>query len=228
MKIPTVGTIGSIALLGGIGYVAYQFITGNWKLPGLPTLPAPDPQTIKETGVVGGIGDIVYNVVQAPDLRERAEERAIEPLIPFPKAVAEVVSEDIHEQGLGLSLLKAPVTIGAGLGAITQHGRYLGTLPRDERTAAERLESEKRMTFRSTPEGIAATAISSISPPLAAINIISTAIDAVRITAPPPKPQPIIQPKTITPSKVVAAIVTGKTPQQRIQAMRDLMRVRYG
>lgn len=187
VKIPTVGTIGSLALLGGMGYVLYQFATGNWKIPNIFGAITPDPETIKETGIVGGVGDVIYNIFQAPELRERVEERADVAGIPYSKAVAEVVSEDIHEQGLGLSLLKAPVTIGAGLGAIAQQGKYLESLPEDERIAAERLESEKRLEFRQTPEGVIATAIGSIFPPTAAILAISGAIDVARTTAPEPK-----------------------------------------
>jgi len=252
MKIPTVGTIGSIALLGGIGYVAYKFLKGDWKLPELPTLPEPDPQTIKETGVVGGVGDVIYNIVQAPELRERVEARADVADVPYSKAVAEVVSEDIHEQGLGLSLLKAPVTIGAGLGAIFQQGKYLETLPEDERIVAERLESEQRLKFKSTPEGIAATSISSIFPPIGLITATSTMIDVARVTAPPapvavpprPAPPPAAAPWRAVPPPAAAPWTaplapvaadkirtqltkTIKTPvgMERVKAMMDLKRM---
>lgn len=194
MKIPKLGTIISLAILGGLGYAAYKFARGDWKLPSLPSLPplpTPDPQTLKETGIVGGLGDVIYNITMGGgELRERVEERAMEPEIPFPKAVAEVVSEDIHEQGLGLALAKAPVTIGAGLGAMEQHERYLETLPVDERIEAERVESEKRLEFKKTPEATAARVISSIFPPLSLITTATDVIDVVRTTAPKPKPKP--------------------------------------
>lgn len=191
MKIPKVGSIISLAVLGGIGYAAYKFLKGDWKIPSLiPTLPIPTPapETIKETGVVGGVGDVIYNIFQAPELRERVTERADVAGIPFSKAVAEVVSEDIIGGGLPKAIGISPVTIGAGLGAIYQQGVYLETLPEAERIAAERLESEKRLAFKATPEGMAATIISSIIPVTGAITAASTIIDVVRTTAPKPMP----------------------------------------
>lgn len=236
MKIPTVGTIGSIALLGGLGFIVYKFLKGDWKLPSLPRLPIPDPQTIKETGIVGGIGDIIYNLGQS-GLRERVTERIYypsngresaeqetkriygdvgitEPPDPeglYARSVAMTVSEDVHKRGVfsflgfpGLGIFGLPdpaVTIGAGLGAITQHGRWLETLPPEARQQAEREESEKRMEFRTTPEGIAATTIAAaLFPPTAVFAAASTLIDVARISAPTPAAAPPIVKAAPTPA----------------------------
>jgi len=217
MKIPTVGTIGSIALLGGIGYAAYKFLKGDWKIPTLPTLPplpplpTPAPETGAESGLVGQIGDIIYNITN-PDLRERAiteylpaekeTERIIYMTTPggeippppdpegvFARGVARTVSKDIIGGGLPKALLFAPWTIGAGLGAITQQGKWMGTLPDDARKLAEQEESRKRLELQTTPEGIIATALMPpfISIPLAISDVIR-GTRKIKIT-PPPKPK---------------------------------------
>lgn len=225
MKIPSIGSIGSIALLGGLGFVAYKFMKGDWKFPSLLDaigglgLPTPAPETLKETGVVGGIGDIIYNVAMPSgngDLRERAGALASAQNIPFSKAVAQTASEDIHKEGLISSLLKAPVTIGAGLGAISQWGTYLETLPPYERAVAERESAIKRIEFRGTPEGIIANIVgTSILPfthlihvadvitatkPLPAVTTpVSTRITSTAQPTPVKPPETVIIPYTSEP-----------------------------
>lgn len=264
MKIPTVGTIGSILLLGGVGYAAYKFYIGDWKLPTLPTLPplpTPDPETIKETGIVGGIGDIIYNITYPTELRERVVERVTEPspagresavaeatrlierttpynvITPEPspegtyaRAVAMTVSEDIHKEGLLMSLLKSPVTIGAGLGAMTQQARYLETLPPAAKTLAEKEESQKRLEFKATPEGIAATILSNISPVTGAITAVSTITDIMRVTTPTPTPPPAPAPLVIPKEEFVAkALAISKLPiRERMEERIGLVRGAFG
>lgn len=151
-------TIG-IAALAAVGIGAY-FLLKDFKLGNLFGAPliiaGADPQTIKETGVPGGIGNVIYNISGGEGLRERAtapegssykaavqETTALkyqvgqpEVIIP-PKAIvaratATDVSEGIVDEGLPIALLKSPVTIGAGLGAITQQRRYYESLPTPE------------------------------------------------------------------------------------------------
>ena len=86
MKFPSLGTIGGIALMGGIGYVVYKFYKGDWKLPSLGdiggsiggtivnVLPGEPEITAGETGLPGATGDIIYNLFSQESLRERAEE----------------------------------------------------------------------------------------------------------------------------------------------------------
>ena len=108
------------------------------------------PETIKETGVVGGAGDIIYNLTMGGDLREQATKpggkyyEAAKKEIPLitgitptskmivPRAVAIGASEQIHGLSFPDALLAAPVTIGAGMGAITQQVRYREALPTPE------------------------------------------------------------------------------------------------
>ena len=50
------GTVLSLALLGGIGYVAYKILSGEWKLPGWPELKLPElPPFPGYTGGTGGL-----------------------------------------------------------------------------------------------------------------------------------------------------------------------------
>jgi hypothetical protein len=218
MKIPSIGSIGSIALLGGLGFVIYKFIKGDWKLPSLldvlggAGLPTPAPETLAETGIVGGAGDIIYNTIIPGgngDLRERAEDLAATQNIPFSKAVGQTVSEDIHGQGLFQSLLTAPVTIGAGLGAVSQWGTYLETLPPYERAVAERESAIKRIEFKGTPEGMIANIIGTSILPITHLFHVADVITATKplptatspaITTPTrataPKPETIIIPYT--------------------------------
>ena len=169
----------ALILLGGAALAAYFLLKD--QLPSIPGgvagaiagAPAAvtialgaSPETIKETGVVGGAGDIVYNITYGDDLRESATKpggRAYEAakreiprvtgVTPTPetivsRAVAMQVSEDIHEGGPVAAAILAPVTIGAGLGAITQQARYRSLLPTQEaRKAALVQEYETRQEW---------------------------------------------------------------------------------
>jgi len=132
-------------LLGGVGYVAYKFYKGDWKLPTFGV----NPQSFNEGGVPAVAGDMIYNITYPTELRESATtptgayyKRAkdeITDILPInetptdkqivPRAVSMAVSEDIHEGGFLKAMLLSPITIGAGLGAITQQQRYYSTLP---------------------------------------------------------------------------------------------------
>lgn len=155
--------IAPIAILAGLGYVAYKFIKGEWKLP---SLFGGLPESFKEGGIPAVTGDIIYNMVY-DGLRESATveggesyEKAkgeIADILPagttptpsqiVPRAVALDVAEDITEGGLLKAALVAPVTIGAGLGAITQQQRYYETLPPDSRESAIAQEYTRRSKF---------------------------------------------------------------------------------
>jgi hypothetical protein len=149
-----------IIAVGAVALAAYFLFRD--KLPSLPGivggalagLPSAatvmlgaDPQTIKETGAVGGVGDLIYGLTYGGDLRKEAtmpggkyyeaakqEIPRVTGITPTPKqivprAVAMGASTKIHELGMPLSMVVAPVTIGAGMGAITQQARYRETLP---------------------------------------------------------------------------------------------------
>jgi len=162
-------TIG-IAAIAALGIGAY-FLLKDFKFPNLTNLfGAPimaagaSPQTIKESGVPGGVGNIIYNISGGEGLRESAtqpegaaykaavtqtsqlKKEVGQPEVVIPKkaivakAVSTQVSTDIHEAGIRKSLAMAPFTIGAGLGAITQHQRYLEALPTPELKKAARVK----------------------------------------------------------------------------------------
>jgi len=167
MKIPTGGII-TIAAIAAIGIGAY-FLLKDFKLGdlfGAPLVMAgAAPETIKETGAVGGVGDIIYNISGGAGLRESAttpegegyksavkETEGLkiqvgqpEAVIPekaiVARAVAQEVSTGIVDEGLPLAMLKGPITIGAGLGAIQQQVKYREALPTPELKAAA-LEKE--------------------------------------------------------------------------------------
>jgi len=151
-----------LILLGGGLIAAYFLFKDKGGIPGviggaLSSLPGfalqaagAAPETIKETGVVGGAGDIIYNLTMGGDLREEATKpggkyyEAAKKEIPLvtgitptskqivPRAVAMGASEQIHDLTFPGALLAAPVTIGAGLGAITQQRKYYAALPTPE------------------------------------------------------------------------------------------------
>lgn len=168
-------TILGIALMGGIGFVAWKFYKGDWKLPSLPNLgnlltnvpgvPKDINITLKESGVPGAAGDVVYNIVYPGNLREETTipgtqyyekaRREIVNILPpdvtpqheqiVPRSVAMKVATDIVEgRGFIPSMFLAPITIGAGLGAITQQKRYYDSLPKDARAQAVALEYKTR------------------------------------------------------------------------------------
>lgn len=75
MKTSTLIPIAAIAALG----IGAYFLLKDFKLPNLGDLFAAPliiagaaPETIKETGVVGGVGDIIYNISGGEGIRERA------------------------------------------------------------------------------------------------------------------------------------------------------------
>lgn len=126
------------------------------------------PETIQETGAIGGAGDILYKLAYGGDLREEATqagglyyERAKAeipkvtgvtptPEMIVPRAVAMGVAEEMHEgeQPMAEAMLLAPWTIGAGLGAITQQQRYYEALPTPEaKKAAVVQEYETRQEW---------------------------------------------------------------------------------
>jgi len=87
-------TVISIALLGGLGYVIYKFVKGDWKLPSLGEVGAGVVTTVlpgdigrgalegAETGgIPGGLGGITYNIFAPPSetLYERIREHEAEP-----------------------------------------------------------------------------------------------------------------------------------------------------
>jgi len=255
---PKMGTIGGVLLLGGVGYAAYMFYTGKWKLPNLMNLfsginiPTPAPETLKETGVVGGIGDIIYNLTYPSELRERVHteyvpawyetERIIDQTTPpgetpqapdpegvFARGVSRTVAGDIHQAGIGgfvgvpgfsiINFLGELVglnphlpdpafTIGAGLGAMAQQKKWIDSLPSGAaQQLAEREESEKRLAFIQTPEGILASTLTTLFPPMTFITGAFLAKDAYNVSQPvptaPPPPPPSLSgvpiPELITP-----------------------------
>lgn len=159
--------IAPIAIVAGIGLVAYKFLKGDWKLPSLSDLfPAGIKESLKEGGVPAATGDIIYNIVY-DGLRESATVEGgesyeaargeIADILPagttptpeqiVPRAIALDVAGDIIEGGLGKAVILAPVTIGAGLGAITQQQRYYETLPADAKQTAVAQEYTRRSKF---------------------------------------------------------------------------------
>lgn len=148
-----------IAIIVGIGVVAYKFFKEFKGFGGLG-------ESFKEGGIPAATGDIIYNLVY-DGLRESATvpggesyERAkseISTILPgdttptpeqiVPRAIALDVSEDIISGGLGKAAALAPVTIGAGLGAVTQQQRYYETLPEDSQKKAIALEYKTRSKF---------------------------------------------------------------------------------
>jgi len=149
-------TIG-IAAIAAIGIGAY-FLLKDFKLGDLFAAPlvmaGAAPETIKETGAIGGVGDVIYNIGYGGDLRKEAtvpsgeyfeaakEEISTQIVKPgehvpqeaiVARAVSMGVAETMHEDmGFIPSMLAAPITIGAGLGAITQQQRYRDALPTEE------------------------------------------------------------------------------------------------
>lgn len=159
MKVPTGGII-TIAAIAALGLGAY-FLLKDFKLGDLLNQPlimaGAAPETIAETGAAGGVGNIIYNISGGEGLRESAtqpegasykaavKETSLlkksvgqpDVTIPHEAIVARAVATNvstrmIKDQGMTSSLLMAPVTIGAGLGAITQQERYRENLPTQE------------------------------------------------------------------------------------------------
>lgn len=160
MKTSTLIPIAAVAALG----IGAYFLLKDFKLGDLFSAPlivaGAAPETIKETGAAGGVGDIIYNIGVGGDLREQATQpegtfykaaaaettalkqqvRQPEAVIPQKAVVARAVAMGVAEtqQGMGMpaALALAPITIGAGLGAITQQARYREALPTPELKAA--------------------------------------------------------------------------------------------
>jgi hypothetical protein len=150
------GTIISLILLGGLGYVAYKFWKGEWKIPGLPDIGA--AITNAAAALPGAVGGIEYNIAYGRDLKkvattpgspERAETIAeIKDIIPgatdpqiTSRTAAREAAEDVIKGPFGtgftggvlagLTVIGLPLTgytIGAGLGALTQQQRFYDTL----------------------------------------------------------------------------------------------------
>lgn len=216
------GTIVSFALLGGLGYVAYKFYKGDWALPSLPGIPKLEdvpgiPSDIKitlgETGIPGAIGDVIYNIAYPDNLRQETTiptgkfyqeaEKEIIRILPrdqnpqpkqiVPRAVAMKVSSDIVEdRGFIPSMLIAPITIGAGLGAITQQERYYEALPGPARKKAiSRTVIQRQAWKQKNPlEYITAAAI---APLPMAIETVSEVRDMARAgMIKPPSPLDVL------------------------------------
>lgn len=150
---------GVSSILGGIGGAIAGAPAAVTVLAGAA------PETIKETGAVGGAGDVIYQTAYGGDLRESATKptgeayQAAKEEIPrvtgitptpeqiVPRAVAMQVAEDIHKGGLAEAALLAPITIGAGLGAITQQARYYESLPKEAAEKARAQEYETRQEW---------------------------------------------------------------------------------
>jgi len=212
-----------VALIGAIGFAAYKFFKGDWKLPSLggvlpsitdlPGVPADIKITLAESGVPGAAGDVVYNILHPDNLRQETTmpsgkfyqeaEKEIVTILPpgkaptqeqiTPRAVAMKVSSDIVDRGLVGSMALAPVTIGAGLGAITQQERYYKTLPAPAKQEAIKKTVLTRETWKKehVPEYVAATALSSMFPPALVIGQLAEIRDKARagmIKVPTPKP----------------------------------------
>jgi len=179
------------------------------------------PETLKETGAAGGIGDIIYNFTMGEgggDLRQRSQEAAALQKIPFSKSVAQTVAADIHKGGVWsfLNPLQAPITIGSGLGAITQWNRYLSTLSPQERKQEEKIESIKRLKFQTTPEGIAASAL---MPPVVSIPLAVS--DYMKATQKIEQKKPIPAPqKTLEASTIIKLQKAKIPPSLRLQLAR--------
>lgn len=159
--------IAPIAVIAGIGLVAYKFLKGDWKLPSFGDFfPAGMKESFSEGGVPAVTGDVIYNIVY-DGLRESATveggesyEQAkgeIEEILPegttptpaqiVPRAIALDVAEDITEGGLLKGLILAPVTIGAGLGAMSQQEKFYGTLDEESKKKAISQEYTTRSKF---------------------------------------------------------------------------------
>lgn len=162
MKTSTLIPIAAIAALGiGAYFLLKDFKLGD--LFGTPLIMAgAAPETIKETGVVGGVGDIIYNIGYGGDLRQEAtkpegtyykaavaettalKRQVKQPDVVIPKeaivhrAVAMGTAEKIHDVGffetlvLGAIPSVAGVPIGAGFAAIEKQRKYVEALPTPE------------------------------------------------------------------------------------------------
>jgi hypothetical protein len=135
-----------IAVLGGIAYVGYKIIKGDWTLPNI----------LK--GAMSGIGETGYNVVYDTNLRDAIQkgsperkktEKEITETLNIPpseqtdamqinRTVARETATDVIEGPMGTGFLGAmmpfanAITIGAGLGAIKAQQEYYNTLPEDK------------------------------------------------------------------------------------------------
>lgn len=242
-------TILGIALLGGIGFVAWKFYKGDWKLPSLgsilpsitdiPGVPADIKVTLAESGVPGAAGDIIYNLFSPDNLREQTtvptgkfyqeSEQEIKTILPpgttptpeqiVPRAVAMKVSTDIvKERGFIPSMLLAPVTIGAGLGAITQQERYYKSLP-DETTKREAIRKTvvQRQTWKKEHpvEYVAATALSSMFLPALIIGKAAEVRDVIRS-----RPLPV---KTATVAAAPRPVPTTAVPSSELTRLRSTL-----
>jgi len=137
------GDIINIIILGGIGYVAYKFLKGDWKLPKIPSIPdipREAGKTIYNITYEGGLKDKLkpgsaerqksktelwdYGVKNPTDYQERA------------RTIARETAEDVIKGpfgtgmagALGIPVLGWGTTIGAGLGAITAQQKLYDTL----------------------------------------------------------------------------------------------------
>jgi len=139
-----INTIKNIAIIGGFalgGYLIYKFFTKK--------------DVAKETGkaIYGGVYGSDLDQEIKPDSsamnKSRQQIRWLEIENPtqkqlVAKTVSREVAEDIHKQGFGKSLLFAPVTIGAGLGALTQQQRFYDTLNPEQLQKARLQEFNRR------------------------------------------------------------------------------------
>jgi hypothetical protein len=228
MKSKDILIIGGLIALAGAAYYGLKNLNLSNLFGGLGggilQAGGAEPETLQETGLTGGVGNIVYNLVM-PDLRQRVKQRHLTHqmrkggYVHHGKAVSEVVSEDIHRVGLAgvfTPFLQA-WTIGAGLGAIKQRGEYLKTLPAWERKREEIIESRKRLKFQfGTHEGRIATAF---MPPLVSIPLAIS--DVSRAKQKLPKP-PIKAPqKKMKPLHAAALATAPIPPSERLRLARE-------
>lgn len=229
MKFPSIGTIGSIALLGGIGYVIYKFYKGDWQLPNLGNLLGLQ-DTIKESGTAGAVGDIIYNIPY-PDLRERVtsqveQDKTIDeyysvmpPDSPTPtpkqiadRTVARVVAEDIT--GMGIPAYTVPilnaVTIGSGLAAIQRNEEYIASLPAPVQTDIYQQQTEKRIEQLTTDPVTMLAGVLAGPIGLAAAILPDLIRGATGPTEPSADPKPSIQPTVWQPAPTPEPEPTGQ------------------
>jgi len=172
------GTVISIALIGGIAYIAYKFLKGDWKLPAFDIF-----KGIGEGFDVGGLpgavggGIVEFLTPGETTLRERRD-------IIFsdkPKLTQTIIEETgLKEKDIDINMLKEKADViagaqvtkeiaegllapfywllpgiapGLGLAVGEQQTQYLATLPQRARESAELKEYEQRKAFLETGWG---------------------------------------------------------------------------